>query len=88
MIYYKTVEKLDFLLQHLFHQIIIVSGLICWLLQTSLPSLMTVGPCVLQLLTSGGKTLTWPYHECVMIYYKTVEKLDFLPKHLFHQIIL
>ena len=47
MIYYKTVEKVDFLQKYLFHQIIIVIGLICWLVLTFLPSMMTVGPCVL-----------------------------------------
>ena len=47
MIYYKTVEKVDFLQKYLFHQIIIVIGLICWLVLTFLPSLMTIGPCVL-----------------------------------------
>ena len=47
MIYYKAVERLDVLLKHLFHKIIFGIGFICWLLPTSLPSLMTVGPCAL-----------------------------------------
>ena len=47
MIYYKTVEKVDFLQQYLFHQIIVVIRLICWLVLTFLPSLMTIGPCIL-----------------------------------------
>ena len=61
MIYHKTVGKLEFLLKHLFHPIIFVIGFICWLLPASLPSLMTVDRCVLQLLITG-KTLTWPVY--------------------------
>ena len=34
-----------------------------------------------------GKAAMWLYHECVMIYYKIVERLDFLLKDLFHQIM-
>ena len=37
--------------------------------------------------SSGEKTLTWLYHECIKNCYKSVEKLDFLSKHLFHQIM-
>ena len=43
MMYHKTVEKL----KHLFYQIIFVTGFICCLLQSSLLSLMSVGPCIL-----------------------------------------
>ena len=47
MMYHKSVERLYVLLKHFFHNIILGIEFICWLLPTSLPNLMTLGPCAL-----------------------------------------